>query len=98
MTANIAASVRRRLLNLARAQERPFQEVLQFYVMERFLYRLSRSAHADSFVLKGALETRRSRRRRSSSLALPMRSRFSGAGFSDAWVMTCPASQSLLMY
>lgn len=55
MTANIAASVRRRLLNLARAQERPFQEVLQFYVMERFLYRLSRSAHADRFVLKGAL-------------------------------------------
>ena len=55
MTGNIAASIRQRLLNLARAQERPFQEVLQFYVMERFLYRLSRSDHADRFVLKGAL-------------------------------------------
>lgn len=52
---NVAASVRQRLLNLSRAQGRPFQEVLQFYVMERFLYRLSRSAHADRFVLKGAL-------------------------------------------
>jgi predicted nucleotidyltransferase component of viral defense system len=52
---NIAASIRQRLLNLSRAQGRPFQEVLQFYVMERFLYRLSRSKHADRFVLKGAL-------------------------------------------
>ena len=55
MSGNIAASVRQRLLNLARAQGRPFQEILQFYVMERFLYRLSRSDHADRFVLKGAL-------------------------------------------
>jgi predicted nucleotidyltransferase component of viral defense system len=29
--------------------------MLQFYVMERFLYRLSRSKYADRFVLKGAL-------------------------------------------
>jgi predicted nucleotidyltransferase component of viral defense system len=53
--ANIAASIRQRLLNLSRAQGRPFQEVLQFFAMERFLYRLSRSEHADHFVLKGAL-------------------------------------------
>jgi len=33
--------VRQRLLNLARAQERPFQELLQYYAMERFLYRRS---------------------------------------------------------
>lgn len=52
---NIAASIRQRLLNLARVQRRPFQEVLQFYLMERFLFRLSRSKHADRFVLKGAL-------------------------------------------
>jgi len=52
---NIAASIRQRLLNLSKAQSRPFQEVLQFYAMERFLYRLSRSEHADRFVLKGAL-------------------------------------------
>jgi hypothetical protein len=52
---NIGASVRARLLNLAKADDRPFQEVLQYYAMERFLYRLSRSEHAGRFVLKGAL-------------------------------------------
>ena len=52
---NIAASIRQRLLNLSRQQGRPFQEVLQFYIMDRFLYRLSQSKHADRFVLKGAL-------------------------------------------
>lgn len=52
---NIAASVRARLLNRAKADDRPFQEVLQYYAMERFLYRLSRSEHASRFVLKGAL-------------------------------------------
>jgi len=52
---NIAASVRARLLNRAKADDRPFQEVLQYYSMERFLYRLSRSEHASRFVLKGAL-------------------------------------------
>ena len=52
---NLAASVRERLLNRARAQDRPFQELLQYYAMERFLYRLSRSRQAEKFVLKGAL-------------------------------------------
>lgn len=52
---NIAASVHARLLNLARAEERSFNDLLQFYAMERFLYRLSRSDHAAKFVLKGAL-------------------------------------------
>ena len=52
---DIGASVRQRLLNQAHQQDRPFQEVLQFYAMERFLYRLSRSPFADQFVLKGAL-------------------------------------------
>lgn len=52
---NIAASVRQRLLNKARATQRPFSEVLQYFAMERFLYRLSRSPYADRFVLKGAL-------------------------------------------
>lgn len=50
-----AASVRQRLLNLSREQGRPFKELMQFFVMERFLYRLGQSAHADRFVLKGAL-------------------------------------------
>ncbi len=55
MTKNVEASIRARLTNHARATERPFQEVLQFYGLERFLYRLSQSVHVDRFVLKGAL-------------------------------------------
>lgn len=55
MTSNLGASVRQCLLNLARSQERPFQELLQYYAMERFLYRLSKSRHAKTFILKGAL-------------------------------------------
>ncbi|GMQ84281.1 MAG: nucleotidyl transferase AbiEii/AbiGii toxin family protein [Gammaproteobacteria bacterium] len=52
---NIAASVRQRLLNKAREMGHPFSELLQYFAMERFLYRLSKSSHADKFVLKGAL-------------------------------------------
>ena len=52
---NIAASVHQRLLNMARASSRPFNELLQHYAIERFLYRLSNTGHADQFVLKGAL-------------------------------------------
>jgi hypothetical protein len=37
---NLAASVQARLQNHARAMKRPFQELLQYYAMERFLYRL----------------------------------------------------------
>ena len=43
---NLAASVQARLQNHARASKRPFQELLQYYAMERFLYRLTRSPHA----------------------------------------------------
>ena len=50
-----AASVRQRLLNNARETGRPFNELLQYFAMERFLYRLSKSSYADNFVLKGAL-------------------------------------------
>ena len=52
---NTAASIRQRLLNRARKDQRPFNELLQYYAMERFLYRLSQSAHKDKFVLKGAM-------------------------------------------
>lgn len=55
---NIAASVRQRLLNHAHALGRPFNEVLQYYALERFLYRLSTSDQADRFVLKGAMMLR----------------------------------------
>jgi len=52
---NKSASVHQKLLTIAKETKRPFDEVLQYYGMERFLYRLSRSAHKDTFVLKGAL-------------------------------------------
>lgn len=52
---NMGASVRQRLLNYAKASARPFAEMLQYYSMERFLYRLSVSPHSEKFVLKGAL-------------------------------------------
>lgn len=52
---DLGASVRQRLLNRSRAQGRPFQELLQYFAMERFLYRLSKSAHSERFILKGAL-------------------------------------------
>jgi hypothetical protein len=52
---NIAASVRQRLLNKSKSDARPFQELIQYYAMERFLYRLAQSQHASRFILKGAL-------------------------------------------
>jgi Nucleotidyl transferase AbiEii toxin, Type IV TA system len=52
---NMGASVRQRLLNHAKDGGRPFAEVLQYYAMERFLYRLSVSQHVETFTLKGAL-------------------------------------------
>ena len=55
---NVAASVRQKLLNKSRADIRPFHELVQYYAMERFLYRLSLSHHANRFVLKGALMLR----------------------------------------
>ena len=55
---NVPASVRQRLLNQARSERRLFSELLQYFAMERFLYRLSQSAHAERFILKGALMLR----------------------------------------
>jgi hypothetical protein len=51
---NLAASVHQRLLNLARASNRPLNELLQYFAIERFLYRFSLSPYAEQFVLKGA--------------------------------------------
>lgn len=55
--ANLSASVRQRLLNLATERKEDFGLVLTRYGLERFLYRLSVSPYRDSFVLKGALLT-----------------------------------------
>jgi predicted nucleotidyltransferase component of viral defense system len=55
---NIPASVRQRLLNKAKQDRRSFNEILQYYGMERFLYRLSQSSYAQQFILKGGLMLR----------------------------------------
>lgn len=52
---DLAASVRARLLNIAKAQRADFNQVLVRFALERLLYRVGASAHADRFLLKGAL-------------------------------------------
>jgi len=55
MIKNIEASIRDRLLNIAKASKRDFNAVLLQYFQERFLYRLSVSSYSDNLILKGAL-------------------------------------------
>lgn len=52
---NVAASVRARLLNKARAEKLDFNLLLTRYALERLLYRLSISEQRGQFLLKGAL-------------------------------------------
>lgn len=52
---NMGASVRARLLNLARQRNQPFELLLTRYVLERLLYRLASTRYRDRFVLKGAM-------------------------------------------
>lgn len=52
---NIPASILARLRNQTNKMNRPFAEVLQYYTMERYLYRLSKTRYADKFLLKGGL-------------------------------------------
>src|SRR3546814_10039557 len=52
---NIAASVKQRLLNMARAQGRGFDILLVCFALERLLFRLSQSAHRDNYILKGGM-------------------------------------------
>jgi len=52
---NIAASVRAKLLVIARKSNRDFNAIMLQYFQERFLYRLSLSPSREHFVLKGAL-------------------------------------------
>jgi hypothetical protein len=51
---DIGASVRARLLRLARERGEDFQLLLTRYANERLLYRLASSEHGSHFVLKGA--------------------------------------------
>lgn len=53
--ANIAASVRQRLLNLAKKEKQVFDVVLVAYGLERLIHRLAQSDYRDRFVLKGGL-------------------------------------------
>jgi len=52
---DIGKSVKNRLNNIAKNTNRQHSDLLQYYAMERFLYRLSISQHRDKFLLKGAL-------------------------------------------
>lgn len=52
---NLAASVKQRLLNIARAQGQVFDVVLVRFALERLLYRLSVSEYHDRFILKGGM-------------------------------------------
>jgi hypothetical protein len=53
--ANVAASVRQRLLDQARSKRVDFNLLLTRYGLERFLYRLGKSEYRERFVLKGAM-------------------------------------------
>ena len=52
---NKAASIKARLINIARAEEIDFDFLLLRYFQERFLYRLAISEFSDRFILKGGL-------------------------------------------
>jgi predicted nucleotidyltransferase component of viral defense system len=51
----MGASVRARLLNLAKQRGQPFDLLLTRYALERLLYRLSTTKYRERFVLKGAM-------------------------------------------
>ncbi|MEE9350686.1 MAG: nucleotidyl transferase AbiEii/AbiGii toxin family protein [Thiotrichaceae bacterium] len=55
MSKDIAASIRQRLLNLAKDKHENFDYVLRQYLIQRLLYRLSVSEYRDQFLLKGAM-------------------------------------------
>jgi predicted nucleotidyltransferase component of viral defense system len=52
---NIPASIQARLQNKVGEIGQSYNEVLQYYGMERFLYRLSKTPHVNDFILKGGL-------------------------------------------
>ena len=52
---DVGASVRARLMNIAKETKRDFDALLLQYFQERYLYRLSISPYRSTFILKGAL-------------------------------------------
>jgi len=53
--ADIAASIRQRLLEVSRERGEDLQLVLTWYAVERFLCGLSQSKHSKQLILKGAM-------------------------------------------
>lgn len=54
-TANVAASVKARLLTIAKKTGKPYDELLKLFGMERLIYRISKSRFKEMLILKGAL-------------------------------------------
>ncbi|MCG8521344.1 MAG: nucleotidyl transferase AbiEii/AbiGii toxin family protein, partial [Pseudomonadales bacterium] len=52
---NVQASIHQRLLNTSKQSGRRFNDLVMYYALERFLYRLSQSEYAERFILKGGL-------------------------------------------
>ena len=52
---NLVASIRQRLLNISKEMGEDPNLVFIRYVVERMLYRITRSKHSNQFVLKGAM-------------------------------------------
>jgi hypothetical protein len=52
---DMSASVRARLMNVAKQNGEAFDLVLDRFAIERLLYRLSQSKHREPFVVKGAM-------------------------------------------
>lgn len=55
---NVPASVRARLLNEAKSSGDSYDQVLQYFAIERFLYRLAQTEWADRLIVKGAIMLR----------------------------------------
>jgi predicted nucleotidyltransferase component of viral defense system len=55
MTENYAASVKQRLLNIARKNKEDFNQILIRYCLERLLYRVGVSDYSQDLILKGAM-------------------------------------------
>ncbi len=51
----LGESIRQKLKDFSITKKRPFEEILRYYGIERFLYRLSISPYAKKFFLKGGL-------------------------------------------
>ena len=55
---NVPASIRARLRNAAKEQDVEFNQILIYYAIERFLYRLSQTEWSDRLIIKGAIMLR----------------------------------------